>query len=140
MDISWTPVHASIVGNEIADSLAKEAATEAKNQPECSRSITIRRLRRPSRDPSCLNGNPDGTIKSMAEHTICLYLKWTPRSFWISPAERASVKFYKYRHDIQNSTTTDINWTNATVISAPRHPNIFSSTVPIIIIAEKLCS
>ena len=41
VDIAWTPGHASIVGNEIADALAKEAATEAMNQPECRRSTTI---------------------------------------------------------------------------------------------------
>ena len=45
MDISWTPGHASIVGNEIADALAKEAATEARNQPECSRSTTIQEIK-----------------------------------------------------------------------------------------------
>ena len=32
VDISWTPGHASIIGNEIADTLAKEAAIEAKNK------------------------------------------------------------------------------------------------------------
>ena len=41
MDISWTPGHASIAGNEIADALAKEAATEAVNQPEGRNSSTI---------------------------------------------------------------------------------------------------
>ncbi|MCG8032941.1 MAG: RNAse HI domain-containing protein, partial [Candidatus Thiodiazotropha taylori] len=41
VDISWTPGHASIVGNEVADALAKEAATEAKNQPDCRRSTSI---------------------------------------------------------------------------------------------------
>ena len=41
MDISWTPGHASIAANEIADTLAKEAATEAMNQPEGRNSSTI---------------------------------------------------------------------------------------------------
>ena len=41
VDISWTPGHASIAGNEIADALAKEAATEAMNQPEGRNSSTI---------------------------------------------------------------------------------------------------
>ena len=45
MDISWTPGHASIVGSEIADVLAKEAATEAKNQPACRRSTTIQEIK-----------------------------------------------------------------------------------------------
>ena len=45
MDISWTPGHASIVGNEIADALAKEAAIEARNQPECSGSTTIQEIK-----------------------------------------------------------------------------------------------
>ena len=34
-------MHASIAGNEIADALAKEAATEAMNQPEGRNSSTI---------------------------------------------------------------------------------------------------
>ena len=33
------------VGNEIADALAKEAATEARNQPECSLSTTIQEIK-----------------------------------------------------------------------------------------------
>ena len=41
VDISWTPGHASIAGNEIADALAKEAATEAMNQAEDRNSSTI---------------------------------------------------------------------------------------------------
>ena len=41
MDISWTPGHASIAGNEIADALAKGAAMEAMNQPEGRNSSTI---------------------------------------------------------------------------------------------------
>ena len=41
VDISWTPGHASIAGNEIANALAKEAATEAMNQPEGKNSSTI---------------------------------------------------------------------------------------------------
>ena len=68
MDISWTPGHASIVGNKIADALAKEAATEAKNQSECSRSTTIQEIKEAinrSRKPNCPNGNPDGTIQSI---------------------------------------------------------------------------
>ena len=41
VEIVWTPSHASFVGNAIADALAKEAATEVMNQPECRRSTTI---------------------------------------------------------------------------------------------------
>ena len=41
MDISWTPGHASITGNEIADALAKEAATKAMNELEGRNSSTI---------------------------------------------------------------------------------------------------
>ena len=45
VDISWTPGHASTVGNEIGGALAKEAATEAKNQPDCRRSTTIQEIK-----------------------------------------------------------------------------------------------
>ena len=67
VDISWTPGHASMAGNEIADALAKEAVTEAMNQPH----LQYWRSRRPPRRPKYRNGNPDGTTQSMAEHTIC---------------------------------------------------------------------
>ena len=97
MDISWTPGNASIVGNEIADVLAKEAATEAKNQPDCSRSTTIQEIKE-ARNPNCQNGNQDGTTQGIAEHTICSYQKWIPKSFWIIPTGRASA----------NSANTDM--------------------------------
>ena len=41
VDISWTPGHASIAGNEIADALVKEAAMVAMIQPEGRNSSTI---------------------------------------------------------------------------------------------------
>ena len=49
VNISWTPGRASIVGNEIAHALAKEAATEARNQPECSLSTTIQEIKEASK-------------------------------------------------------------------------------------------
>ena len=45
MNISWTAGHASIVGNEIADAFAKEAAKQAKTQPDCSRSTTMQEIK-----------------------------------------------------------------------------------------------
>ena len=33
VELNWTPGHAEIAGNEIADKLAKEAAEEAENMP-----------------------------------------------------------------------------------------------------------
>ena len=39
-DILWSPGHAEVLGNEIADILAKEAATEAAKLPEDTRMIT----------------------------------------------------------------------------------------------------
>ena len=141
-DISWTQGHASIVGNAIADALAKEAATDAKNQPECSRSTSIQEIK------EAIKKTQLSKWQSRWDNTeydrVCLYLKWTPRSFWISPVGRASAKSYKLRQNIQNLSTTDINWVNVTVMSAyarnPRHPNTFSSTVPTSNIAEKSCS
>ena len=41
VDISWTPGHASIAGNEIVDALVKETAMEAMIQPEGRNSSTI---------------------------------------------------------------------------------------------------
>ena len=49
MNISWTPGRASIVRNKIANALAKEAASEAKNQPECSRSTTLHEIKEASK-------------------------------------------------------------------------------------------
>lgn len=40
VDIKWTPGHADIKGNNIADELAKEAALEAEKFPEDSQEIT----------------------------------------------------------------------------------------------------
>ena len=40
IDINWTPGHAEITGNEIADKLAKEAAVEAENMPEVCTPLT----------------------------------------------------------------------------------------------------
>ena len=44
MNIVWTPWHASIAENEIADALAKEAVVEARDQPDCRRSTTIQEV------------------------------------------------------------------------------------------------
>lgn len=41
MQISWSPGHADILGNEIADRLAKEAAQEAKELEDDSRVTTM---------------------------------------------------------------------------------------------------
>ncbi|MEW8547060.1 MAG: ribonuclease H family protein, partial [Candidatus Thiodiazotropha sp.] len=40
VEIAWTPGHANIAGNEVADRLAKAAAEEAENMPENDRVIT----------------------------------------------------------------------------------------------------
>ena len=45
MDIVWTPGHVSISGNEMADALAKETATEARAQLDCRRSKTIQEVK-----------------------------------------------------------------------------------------------
>ena len=144
VNISWTPGHASIVGNEIADALAKEAATEAKNQPECSRSTTIDEIKEANKKSQLSKWQSRWDNKSMAEHTTCSYQTWTPRCLWIFPTGRASVKFFKYGQVIQNSMTTETNRANGTVMSAPagnpRHLNTSSSTVETTYIVEKLCS
>ena len=59
MNISWTACHASIVGNEIADAFAKEAAIEARINLTAAVPPPYRRLRRPTRNTSCQNGNPE---------------------------------------------------------------------------------
>ena len=41
MEISWTPWHADIKGNDQADRLAKEAAQEAKEMSELPSAITL---------------------------------------------------------------------------------------------------
>ena len=35
VELNWTPGHAEIAGNEIADRQAKEAAQEAESMPKC---------------------------------------------------------------------------------------------------------
>ena len=40
VELNWTPGHAEIAGNEIADKPAKEAAEEAENMPEVDTALT----------------------------------------------------------------------------------------------------
>ena len=39
--INWTPGHAEIEGNEIADMLAKQGADEAEEMPDVTEAVTI---------------------------------------------------------------------------------------------------
>ena len=71
VDISWTPGHASIAGNQIVDALVKEAAMEAMIQPEGRNSSIILEIKEATKKTKYRNGNPDGTTQCMAEHTIC---------------------------------------------------------------------
>jgi hypothetical protein len=49
--IHWTPGHANVNGNEIADRLAKEAAKEAKqNQSDSHNTITKQDVKKAARD------------------------------------------------------------------------------------------
>ena len=41
MEVSWSPGHADIKGNEYADKLAKEAAQEAKDSEQLSAVISL---------------------------------------------------------------------------------------------------
>ena len=50
--INWTPGHAEITGNEIADRLAKEAAVDAENMPEVCTPLTSIDIKRAVKD-SC---------------------------------------------------------------------------------------
>ena len=52
IDINWTPGHAEITGNEIADRLAKEAAVDAENMPEVCAPLTSIDIKRAVKD-SC---------------------------------------------------------------------------------------
>ena len=52
IDINWTPGHAEITGNEIADRLAKEAAVDAENMPEVCTPLTSIDIKRAVKD-SC---------------------------------------------------------------------------------------
>ena len=45
VEISWTPGHSSIAGNDVADRLAKQAAKEASSQPEEMRNTSLQDVR-----------------------------------------------------------------------------------------------
>ena len=40
IELNWTPGHADVASNEIADKLAKEAAEESENMPEMETPLT----------------------------------------------------------------------------------------------------
>ena len=51
MKMHWTPGHANVNGNEIADRLAKEAAKEAEqNQSDTHNTITKQDVKKAARD------------------------------------------------------------------------------------------
>ena len=50
MQIEWTPGHANIHGNKIADTLAKEAAKEAEYMTENDTVTTMTDIRKGARD------------------------------------------------------------------------------------------
>ena len=102
MDIVWTPGHASIVGNEIANALAKEAATESRDQPDCMRSRTMQEVKDAVKKTKILKWQSRWTTQNMAAHTICIFQRLTHRSFWISPTGKAFARSYKYRQDTPN--------------------------------------
>ena len=52
IELNWTPGHADIAGNEIADKLAKEAAEEAENMPEMVTPLTSTDIKKAVKD-SC---------------------------------------------------------------------------------------
>ena len=52
IELNWTPGHADIAGNEIADKLAKEAAEEAENMPEMVTPLTSIDIKKAVKD-SC---------------------------------------------------------------------------------------
>ena len=41
IEFNWTPGHAEIEGNEIADRLAKQGADEAEEMPEVTEAVTV---------------------------------------------------------------------------------------------------
>ncbi|MEW8548209.1 MAG: reverse transcriptase domain-containing protein [Candidatus Thiodiazotropha sp.] len=59
VELKWTPGHANIQGNEVADRLAKEAAQEAEGMPDVTKVITV------------------GDIKKAVQESC--YFKWQER-------------------------------------------------------------
>ena len=70
IEINWTPGHAEIEGNEIADRLAKQGADEAEEMPEVSEAVTILDVKAAIRESGFENGSRDG--KPVQQEDICL--------------------------------------------------------------------
>ena len=68
-DISWTPGHASIAGNEVAGKLAKEAATEASQRPDDKRYTTFQEIAKPAERHRLPDGRLNGTPQNKEGHT-----------------------------------------------------------------------
>ncbi|MEW8548738.1 MAG: hypothetical protein AB2693_34990, partial [Candidatus Thiodiazotropha sp.] len=72
IDIKWTPGHSDIAGNEVADRLAKAAASEAKQLGEETSVVTIQDIKRHARITALLKWQDRWDIgKTGREFYIC---------------------------------------------------------------------
>ena len=101
MDIVWNPGHASIAGNEKADALEKEAATEARDQPDCRRSTTIQEVKDVIKKTQISKWQYrwDNSDYGRSYH---MHVPKVDTKFLDIPTGKAFARSYKYRQDIPN--------------------------------------
>ena len=76
LKIHWTPGHANVNGNEIADRLAKEAAKEAEqNQSDSHNTITKQDVKKQQGTTLQKNGKTDGISVIEEDSTIISIIK-----------------------------------------------------------------
>ncbi|XP_053381875.1 uncharacterized protein LOC128549318 [Mercenaria mercenaria] len=80
-DIAWTPGHANIFGNEIADRLAKEAASEAETMGESNIPTTLQDIKKAAKKSCEMKWQNRWQLTDTGRHLHqCLMLGLTSRS------------------------------------------------------------
>ena len=113
VDISWTPSHASISGNEVADKLAKEAANEASQLPNDKRYTTFMEIREASRKTQITRWQTKSTPQNKEGHTTHSSPVLTGKECLISQTGKDSVTSSSFRRGFQNSKSTGTSWDSA---------------------------
>ena len=76
VELSWSPGHANIKGNELADQQAKEAAQEAKDAEDLQAVSSFGDVNWQQKNPVTESGRADGRLQTEVETFIHSDLMW----------------------------------------------------------------